>query len=253
MNTIFFGNNNAAVRCMKWMCENGHRPAGLVLNPPQTRRHADELIDASGLSDDFIFDGARLAEQQTMDALAALHPSIGLSVLYGKLIRPEVADLFSHGIVNLHPGFLPYNRGAYPNVWSILDRTPAGVTLHYIDAGLDTGDIIEQRMVEVLPIDTGRTLYHKLEIAMLELLKCEWPTVASSRNKRTPQDPSHGTYRRRNDVDDIDCIDLDSIVRAGDLIDLLRARSFPPYPGAYFEHEGRRVNVVIDLSYADQG
>ncbi|MCH2140154.1 MAG: hypothetical protein MK100_03875 [Phycisphaerales bacterium] len=252
VNTLFFGNNQTAVNCMEWMCGNGHQPVGLVLNPESTRRHAEELIDACGLSREFIFDGAELAQKKTIASLAALKPDIGLSVLYDQIIKPEVIDLFPAGIVNLHPGFLPYNRGNYPNVWSIVDGTPAGVTLHYIDDSLDTGDVIAQRKVEVLPVDTGKTLYHKLENAMSELLRDEWSKVLDSQVKRVVQDLSAGTYHRRRDVDSIDSIDLDGQVRAGDLIDILRARTFPPYRGAFFEYEGRQINVRIDLSYADE-
>jgi len=232
--------------------ETGHRPKGLVLNPESTRRYADELIEASGLPKESVFDSAGLAHQETRDAIAALEPDIGISILYGQIIRPNVIDLFPNGIVNLHPGLLPYNRGAYPNVWGIIDKTPAGVTLHYIDEGLDTGDIIAQRDVEVLPIDTGKSLYQKLVDAMLEIFKNEWPGVLNSEQDRTPQDHALNTSHKKQDVTSIDCINLDSMVRAGDLIDLIRARTFPPYSGCYFEHEGRLVAVTIDLSYVDE-
>ncbi len=230
----------------------GHCPVGLVLNPESSRRHSDELIEISRLPKECIFDGARIHQQEIMGAMASLKPNLGLSILYDQIIGPELIDLFPDGIINIHPGLLPYNRGNYPNVWSIIDGTPSGVTLHYIDEGLDTGDIIAQREVDVLPVDTGKSLYHKLENAMLELLMDQLPDVVLRRNTRSIQDHSVATHHRRGDVRNIDCIDLDSQVRAGDLIDLLRARTFPPYSAAYFEHEGRKVNVRIKLSYMDE-
>src|SRR5207248_7068189 len=137
------------------------------------------------------------------------------------------------------------------NVWSIVDGTPAGVTLHYIDEHVDTGDIIAQREVLVDAADTGGTLYNKLERAA-EALFCEtWPLVRSGKAPRIPQG-SGGTYHRVRDVEAIDEIDLDRPYKAGDLINILRARSFPPHRGAYFRDGNRKVYIEVSL-ISEQG
>ena len=75
----------------------------------------------------------KLKEPKVLEAIDALQPDIGLSILFDYILRSEFLELCPLGVVNLHPSYLPYNRGQYPNVWSIMDGTPAGVTLHYID------------------------------------------------------------------------------------------------------------------------
>ncbi|MHC5002850.1 MAG: formyltransferase family protein, partial [Planctomycetota bacterium] len=138
-------------------------------------------------------------------------------------------------------------RGGYPNVWSIIDRTPAGATLHYIDEGVDTGPVIAQRRVEVGPTDTGATLYRRLERACVDVFRDTWPDLARGSIRAAPQDPSAGTSHRDRDVKEIDRIDLDATYRARDLIDLLRARTFPPHRGAYFVEGGRRIYLRLEL------
>jgi methionyl-tRNA formyltransferase len=148
--------------------------------------------------------------------------------------------------VNLHPGYLPFNRGAYPNVWSIVERTPAGATLHHVDDGIDTGDIVAQEKIEVLPTDTGESLYRRLEQACLRVFEGAWPLVREGKAPRTPQKGA-GTSHRVRDVEAIDEIRLDGSYRAADLLDILRARTFPPYTGAFIRVGGTRINLRVQL------
>jgi methionyl-tRNA formyltransferase len=179
-------------------------------------------------------------------------PDIGLSVLFDHILKPDFIEIFPQGVINLHPSYLPYNRGQYPNVWSIVDGTPAGVTLHYINEDIDTGDIIAQREVEVEPVDTGESLYRKLEHACVELFKITWPNIKSGKAPRNPQSTNAGTYYVTRDVDKIDEIDLDGTYTARELIDILRARTFPPYGGAYFRQGNHKVSIRVQLEYLDE-
>lgn len=252
MRILFLGNNWVGWQVVKWLEEQGEQIVGLVIHPSEKRKYGDEIVDSAQVDPSCIFDGARIHRHETLEAIQTLKPDIGLSILFGYILKPEFINLFPAGVINLHPAYLPYNRGAYPNVWSIIDGTPAGVTLHYIDAGIDTGDVIAQLQVPVTPIDTGETLYRKLEEACLELFKQTWPQICSGEAPRMSQSAEAGTYHRTKDVRDVDHIDLDKQYKAGDLINILRARTFPPYPGAYFIHEGRKVFLRLELCYEDQ-
>ena len=70
-----------------------------------------------------------------------------VSYTYKYIIKKEVIDALSNNVVNIHNSYLPYNRGAAPNLWSLVEGTPRGVTLHYVDEGLDKGFIIAQKLV----------------------------------------------------------------------------------------------------------
>src|SRR5438093_10302620 len=172
---------------------------------------------------------------------------MSISVLFDYVLRPEFLPLFSRGCFNLHPALLPYNKGAYPNVWSIVERTPAGVTLHFIDRSVDGGDIIAQREVPVTGTDTGASLYGRLETAAIEIFKEEWPALKEGRVVRRPQ-MGEGTFHRVADVARIDRIEPERAYPARELIDILRARTFPPHKGAYLDLGDRRIYVNVELT-----
>jgi methionyl-tRNA formyltransferase len=255
MRLLYFGNNWVGWKVAEWLhkqCEAGEPPdeiVGLVLHPEDKRRYGDEIIRSLSIDPANIFEGSRLRESEVIEAIQALHPDLGISILFGYILRAELLRVLPAGCINLHPSLLPYNRGAYPNVWSIIDGTPSGVTLHYIDEGVDTGDIIAQRQVEVEPVDTGQSLYQKLEQTCVDLFQDTWPHFRAGEGVHKSQSNEEGTSHRVRDAEKIDEIDLDRSYTAKELIDLLRARTFPPHHGAYFRHGDRKVYLRLQLYY----
>lgn len=101
-----------------------------------------------------------------------------ISYNYKYIISKEIIDCVKGKAINLHSSFLPYNRGSHPNVWSFLEDTPKGVTIHYIDEGIDTGDIIIQK--EVFIDENKETLKNSYEILHREiqtLFKENWNKI----------------------------------------------------------------------------
>lgn len=247
MKILYFGNNTLGRDVLEWLIFQGEEIVGLVLNPESRRKNANDMIRLSGLPSSLIFDGSRLDDPETTLKLAALKPDLGLSVMFGPILTPRILGLPSRGCLNIHPALLPYNRGAYPNVWSIIEGTPAGVTLHFMDQTIDTGDIVAQVEVPIDPTDTGHTLYHKLNSAAFGLIKSHWSRIADGRFERIPQPTGKGTCHRTVDVKSVDEIDLEKSYKGADLINLIRARTFPPYPGAYFKAGDRKVYLRLEL------
>jgi methionyl-tRNA formyltransferase len=251
MRILYMGNNWLGWQVLTWLKEQGEDIAALAVHPPDRRKYGGELLNAADLAPDRVFDALALHQPGTLDAIRQIRPDVGVSVLFGYILKPELLKLFPAGCINLHPAFLPYNRGAYPNVWSIIDGTPSGVTLHYVDEGVDTGDIIAQKRVPVEPVDTGESLYHKLEQASLELFIETWPLFRNGQTTRTMQTGSGGSSHRVRDIEQVDEIDPDRQYTARELIDLLRARTFPPYPGVYMTVGGRKIYLRLELSYEE--
>lgn len=250
MRILFLGNNWLGWQTLDWLRRQGENVVGLVLHPLQRRRFGDEIIQAAQIDPSLVFDGSQLRDSDVLDAVRNCNADIALSVMFGYIFKPEFLRLFPGGVLNLHPSYLPFNRGASPNVWSIVDETPAGVTLHYVDEGIDCGDIIAQKAVPVDTTDTGFTLYRKLERVGLNLIQETWPRVRSNNAKHHPQN-GPGTFHRCRDIERIDRIDLDQTYTARQLINILRARTFPPYRGAYFEEDGKRVYLRLELDTYD--
>ena len=249
MRILFLGNNWVGWQVAHWFSQQGENIVGAVVHPEHRQKYRGEIITSLAIPREMIFEGNQLADSTVLDAIAALKPDLAVSIFFGYILRPAFLNLPSAGCINLHPALLPYNRGAHPNVWSIVDGTPAGATVHYIDAGVDTGDIIAQTQVDVEPVDTGATLYRRLEQASVQLFQSAWPAIRAGNAPRLAQGQAVVTTHRAQDVARIDEIDLEASYKAKELIDLLRARTFRPYPGAYFRSQGRKIYLRLDLAY----
>ena len=128
-------------------------------------------------------------------------PDIIVSYNYAHILSKEIIDHPKHGVVNLHISYLPWNRGQDPNFWSHLEGTPKGVTIHYIDEGVDTGDIIVQRKVFFSANVTLRTSYEKLQSTIQELFREVWPQIKKGNAPRKKQIGT-GTHHFTHDIDE---------------------------------------------------
>jgi len=252
MNVFFMGNNRLGLQVLMWLREQEVEVVGISVHPEEKRRFGEEILAAAELPAERVFDGATLDDPEVGDRVRALAPDIGISVLFGHILTPAFLELFPRGCVNLHPAYLPWNRGAHPNVWSIIEGTPAGVTLHEIDAGIDTGPILARIPVPVEPTDTGESLYRKLEEAGLALFIDSWPALKGGTLSPIPIEKGEGSYHGLSDLAALDRIDPDREYTTRELIDLIRARTFPPWPGVYFESEGRRIHLHLELEYGEE-
>lgn len=104
-----------------------------------------------------------------------------ISYNYRHILRGPVLDRHRGRALNLHSSWLPWNRGASPNFWSWFDDTPKGVSIHQIDAGIDTGELLAQREVQFGRGSTLRTSYDDLQAAMLGLFEEVWGDIAAGR------------------------------------------------------------------------
>ena len=102
--------------------------------------------------------------------------------------------------VNFHRALLPINRGWYPHVHSILDGTPTGVTLHLVDENADTGPILVQKEVQLEPIDTADSIYHKLQNEIVLMFKENWIKIKNHEITPTSQDESKSIYHKKSEI-----------------------------------------------------
>jgi len=228
-----FGNNWVGLEVLRWLRQQEFDIVALVLHPLERQTYGNEISLQSGVPNENIFWGDQLSENKVLDQIRELKPDIGLSIFFDYILNQNLLSIFRDGCLNLHPSYLPFNGGQYPNVWSIVEGTPAGDTMHYMDSGIDTGDIIAQRTIPVEPIETGQSLYRKLELNCVELFSQTWLTIIAGQVHPVSQSPGEGTKHKRADVDKIDRINLDHTYQAKDLINVIRARTFPPHRGAY--------------------
>jgi methionyl-tRNA formyltransferase len=247
----FAGDRILAVRCLEFLIGSGEPPAALMVSSPERASHARELIDISGLDQDRVLVGREFREQHGVELLDSLDLDYIIGIHFPYIIPEEVLEVPRIGVVNLHPALLPYNRGWHTANWALLDQTPIGATLHFMDRTLDTGDIISQVELKVEPEDTAHTLHARLLDLEFEVFKEAWPLLASGFPPRRAQSSDAGTSHNRADLFDpsVSRLDLEESVPVGELLRRLRALTTNDLgEAAYFDVDGRRYRVQITIT-----
>lgn len=170
MNILFLSGNEISVPLYTWLC---------TMEERVTMHH--DKIDAA--------------------AVQTNHIDFIISYNYRHFIRPDVLECLPGRIINLHISLLPWNRGASPNLWSFIEGTPCGVTIHQIDEGLDTGDILVQQAASFdYEKDTLRSSYDALHCQIQRLFKKHWRDICGQ-NIPPKKQPSGGSFHRMADLD----------------------------------------------------
>jgi len=172
----------------------------------------------------------------------ALGPDLLVSFSHAMLLHPGILTASRLGGMNLHNGLLPEYRGANVLNWAVVNgETHAGVTLHWMDQGLDTGPVIAAAQTPITREDTALTVRDRLVGLGWKLLDRHLPDVLAGNAPGIQQDESRARVWPRRTPDDGR---IDWSCPAVRIHDLIRAL-VPPWPGAwYLDREGRRT--VID-------
>lgn len=200
---------------------------------------AAEVILWSSLQQDAVIE--RL-QQEELD--------LGVLAWWPHIVRPELVALCGRGFLNLHPSLLPNGRGKDPNFWAIVDCTPFGVSIHHVTQAVDGGDIAFQRELEVTWLDDGESLYRRAQHEIVDLFAGSLDRIVAGDVPAVAQGDG-GAAHRRSQLDDVARIDLDAPGTARRLLDVIRARTFPGHPAAWFEDGGIRYEVRIKIERSD--
>lgn len=139
-------------------------------------------------------------EKILIEPVVKLNPDFILSYRYRHIIDEKFLQMVKVPIVNLHHSFLPFNRGAHPNFWSFYEDTPKGISIHLIDKGIDTGDIIYQEEIQLNQNSTFRETYKKLDDEIVERFIKIYPDIVA-KNYDLIKQKSKGTFHNASEID----------------------------------------------------
>ncbi len=172
---------------------------------------------------------ARIKDRQSIEEISVLAPEVIVVMAYGQILPQGVLGTPRVACLNLHASLLPRHRGAAPIQAAIASGDfETGITVMYMDEGLDTGDILLQRKIDILPTDTGGSLHDRLAQiapdALLESLQLLGKKIAP----RVPQNNALATYAPKLNRDDgkIDWAEGAEVIER-------KVRAFNPWPGAF--------------------
>jgi methionyl-tRNA formyltransferase len=239
---VVFGYHTIGYRCLKALLDRGEDVCAVVTHQDDPQEHiwfesVTELAQAAGVA---VLAPDTPNTPGLITHLASLQPDLLLSFYYRRLLCPALLALPRLGAINLHGSLLPKYRGRAPVNWVLVNgETHTGVTLHYMSAQADAGDIIAQRMVPIAFEDTVSTLFEKVAQGAVELFHATFPLIKAGMAPRRPQDPQQATYfGGRTPADG----KINWARPAHALYNLVRAITIP-YPGAFTSFGGKKLYV----------
>jgi methionyl-tRNA formyltransferase len=245
LNLVFCGTPRFAVPTLDRLAEAGFHIDLVVTQPDRPKGRGLELVP-SPVKQRSLQLRLPIAQPESIknnDAfraqLTALKPDAIIVVGYGRIIPQWMLDLPPLGNINLHASLLPKYRGAAPIQWAIAEgETITGVTTMKIDAGLDTGDILQQQEIPITPDDTAETLAPKLAVVGAELLVETLRGLQAGNIRPRKQDHAQATLAPILKKED----GLIDFSRPAPEI-LNRMRGFQPWPGAYSKFRGKNLQI----------
>src|SRR5215471_174950 len=245
LDLVFCGTPQFAVPTLECLVEAGFGVRLVVTQPDRPSGRGMELA-ASPVKKRAIEFGLPIAQpdkirknEEFRDALAKIAPAAVIVVGYGRIIPQWMIDLPRLGNINLHASLLPKYRGAAPIQWAIASgETVTGVTTMRIDAGLDTGDILQQKEFPIAPEDTAEMLAPRLADVGSKLMVETLHGLEAGTVIARPQDHSQSSLAPILKKED-GLIDFGRTAREISN----RLRGFQPWPGAFTSFRGKKLTV----------
>jgi len=183
------------------------------------------------------------------DEIAALAPDLVFVVGFSQIVPSSVLRIPPMGVIGFHTAVLPGRRGSSPVIWAMVEGLDeSGVTMFYLDEGIDTGDVIAHERFPIEPDDQAADVLRKADDATLDLLRTHLDGILDGTAPRIPQGDSPSTYTRRRGPADGE---IDWSRPAHEIVNLVRALS-PPYPLAH-TFGGDGVPILIERARTAPG
>lgn len=267
-NIMFMGTPEIAATCLSRLIEDGHGISAVVTREDKPRGRGNVMtptpVKALALEHGIpVYTPKTLRDEEFAAILDEYKPSLIVVVAYGKILPKSVIDYPEHGCINLHVSLLPKYRGAAPMQRAIMEgEEETGVTVMYMDEGLDTGDILTVEKFPIGPLDDFEAIHDRSSLVGGGLLSSTIDKIEKNEVQRIKQNDSLATYAAK--VEKEDC-KLNFALSAKRLDFIIRGVT--PIPGAFAYHNGKMLKInkatpvdkkgecgkVIDLSDKGEG
>ncbi len=249
MRIVFIGTGEIGVPTLRALQKSEHELVGVVtqpdkpvgrdqkITPPPVKK---ALLDRPTARPARSLQPAKIKDPQAIEEIRGLEPDVIVVVAYGQILPRAVLEIPKVACLNLHASLLPRWRGAAPIQAAIAagDRE-TGMTVMYVDEGLDTGDISLQRKIDILPNDTGGSLHDRLAEIAPEALLEGLRMLANGNAPRVPQDKQLATYapKLNRETGRINWNESAEVIER-------KIRAYNPWPGAFTELDSPLLNAT---------
>lgn len=244
MKIIYMGTPDFAVAPLEAIIKAGHEVSAVVTQPDKQKGRGKEVqmtpVKQCALKHGIpILQPVKIREQETVEELKNYPADLFVVAAFGQLLSEEILSMPRFGCVNIHASLLPAYRGAAPIQWVILNgETRTGVTIQQMAKGLDTGDMLLKKTVEIDEKETGASLHDKLMLAGAELIVEVLPKIEKGELIPEKQDESKASYYGRL-TKSMGLIDWNQ-----DAVSIERLiRGLNSWPSAYTGYKGKTLKI----------
>lgn len=248
MRIVFMGTPDFALTALKSICEAGHDVA-LVVSQPDKPSGRGYALTPSPVKKYALEKGIEVVTPTTMrdeaaeNMLRAVNADVFVVAAYGKILPQNILDIPPHGCICIHASLLPALRGAAPINRAVMEgHTEGGITIMYMDAGIDTGDIILQRAIPISENMTAGEYHDKMAVLGGELIKEYLELAEKGLVTRTKQPEEGASYAAK--IDKKEAFE-DFSLPASQVHN--RIRGLSPYPGAYAFFNKKRIKMLFSF------
>jgi len=244
LNVVFLGTPEFAVPTLEKIIAAGHHVQEVITQPDRPKGRKQEMIPspvkAAALRHGItVYQPERIRRAESVEHLKSLAPDVMVIVGYGQIIPQSIIDIAPLGIINVHASLLPELRGAAPIQWAVVrGYRSTGVTTMRIDAGLDTGDVIDRWETEIGPDETAPELSVRLAEAGATILVQTLSKLRDGIATPVPQDSALATLAPILKKEDGR---IDWRLPAQQIHNLIRG--FQPWPGAHTVFRGQSLHL----------
>ena len=241
---IILASDQIGYKVVEYFIEKNEPISALVLDTKNRGNFNKKIIEKyqSKFKNNEIYYETDLKDNETLERLQDVKSVYGILAWWPYIIKEKLLSIPKKGWINFHPSYLPFNKGKHSSFWCLVDETQCGVSLQIIDEGIDTGDIIARKKINVSWEDNGEILYNKCRDETFELFKENFNDIKNDKIKRTKQNPNEGTYHHSSELSEIINLDLESSYQLKKLLNILRGK-IKPY--AYFYDNDKKFSVEI--------
>jgi methionyl-tRNA formyltransferase len=192
MRILFFGDGNWAVETLKRLLKDSWEVAGVVVRTQPNKPSLMKFAQTVGLR---VFQPENVNEREFVKQIVDLTPDLNVSISYDQIFRRDLIDSSPNGTVNFHAGKLPNYRGRSVINWAIINgATEIGLTAHFMDEGIDTGDIVQQRIIPILWEDSYQEVLTRVVQAFPEFVAETLGIIAKGQSQSQRQSDVDGFY-----------------------------------------------------------
>ena len=201
MRVLTIINGYTGALCLQELIDQGHEVVAVVTSP-SLRSSAPPEETVIGVATKHLLpiymphtDVVKEPAEEFVDLMRKAEPDLVVSMHYPAIFKPALLEIPPLGYVNIHPSKVPEGRGMTPSFWYLyLGRDTAWTALHYLDKGVDSGDVIAFASTPITHDDTGATVSRRLSEAAWRIFRDNLPAITAGNAPRQKQDLSEGSY-----------------------------------------------------------